>query len=77
MTITLPLTPFMTLLIEHPWAAITLVFLLSVVLPAVWIPFCRAAAFNVLRLVLDAVVKIAIAVRGAPLPLESNRPNGR
>jgi len=59
-TITLPLTPFSILLAEHPWTAVVMVFLFGVVLPAVWVPYCRKAALDVLRIVLDTVVQIAI-----------------
>lgn len=68
MSITLPLSPLVTLFAEHPWPVITLVFLLGVVLPIVWVPFCRVAGLDVLRLILNTAASITIAVCGAPVP---------
>ena len=63
MTLTLPLAPLTSLLTEHPWSAIVLVFVLSVVLPAVWCPRHREAALTVLTVVLLTVTAIAAALR--------------
>lgn len=64
MTITLPLDPIATFLADHPWAAVALVFLLGVVLPAVWSTRRHAAAMAVLRAILDATASVTAALRG-------------
>ena len=64
MTLTVPLTPCADFLTQHPWPAVVLIFILGVVLPAVWCPRQRDAALTVLTLVLAAAAAIAAAVRG-------------
>lgn|GEM_PF-3405283 len=75
MSITLPLSPFITVLAEQPWLAVVLVFLVGVVLPAVWVPFCRQAGLEVLKLVLDAAVKMTVALRGGSAASGPDRPS--
>jgi hypothetical protein len=59
-TITVPLDHVVSLLVEHPWPAVVFVFLVGVVLPAVWSTRRHRAAMAVLRIVRD----IAVALRG-------------
>jgi hypothetical protein len=51
---TLPVSPIAVLLIEHPWLIVVLIFLLGVVLPAVWSTRRRRrrAAMAVIRAIL-------------------------
>ncbi|MBV9011214.1 MAG: hypothetical protein JO272_04055 [Pseudonocardiales bacterium] len=55
MTITLPLDPIAAFATEHPWPIVTLVFLVGVILPAIWStrPWRRRAAMAVMRMLLD------------------------
>lgn len=54
MTITLPLDPIAAFATEHPWPMVTLMFLIGVVLPAIWStrPWRRRAAMAVMRMIL-------------------------
>jgi len=62
MTITVPIDGFATFVAEHPGPAVALVFMLGVVLPAVWSPRRHAAAIAVLQMVRDVVLGIALIV---------------
>lgn len=66
MTITLPLDPIAAFATEHPWPAVTLVFFLGVVLPAIWSTrsWRRHAAMAVIQIIVDACATVAaIATR--------------
>ncbi|MBV9013751.1 MAG: hypothetical protein JO272_17225 [Pseudonocardiales bacterium] len=54
MTITLPLDPIAAFATEHLWPIVTLVFLIGVVLPAIWStrPWRRHAAMAVMGMLL-------------------------
>lgn len=69
MTITLPLDPIAAFATEHPCATVTLIFLMGIVLPAIWSTHCwrRRAAMAVIRALVDicvAVAAIALAAQG-------------
>lgn len=70
MTITLSPTPFTTFISEHPWPTVTLAIVLGIVLPAVWssCPERRAAATELIRMILDAAAHIVLALRGSGRP---------
>lgn len=55
---------------ENPWPTVTLVFVLAVVVPAVWSRRHRRrrAALGVLRTIGDIAVRIATALRGTRRP---------
>ena len=59
-----------TFITEHPWPTVALVFLIGVVLPAVWSthPQRRSAAMAVIYAVLNAVTAIAAVLRAAHRP---------
>lgn len=63
MSITVPLDRVAIFLAQHPWPAIALVFLLGVVLPAVWSTRRHAAAMAVLHVLLDTTANIIAALR--------------
>lgn len=64
MTLNVPVGDIAAYLIEHPWPVAGFVFLLGVVLPAVWWDRRSAAVMAVLRAVLDAATRIAALLRG-------------
>jgi uncharacterized membrane protein len=74
MTITLPLDLIAAFATEHPWAAVTLVFFLGVVLPAIWSTrsWRRRAAMAVIRILVDACAAVAaIATHGVNSPRQA------
>jgi hypothetical protein len=66
MTSTLPLDPIAAFATEHFWPIVTLVFLIGVVLPAIWStrPWRRRAAMAVMQMLL-----------GRPRPKRTAIPN--
>ena len=71
MTITLPLDLIAAFVTEQPWPTVALVFLVGVVLPAIWSRrrFRRRAAMTVIRALLNtcrAVAAVAADVVDSP-----------
>lgn len=66
MTITLSLDAIAAFVTEHPWPAVTLVFLLGVILPAIWSTRCwrRRAAMTVIRALADTCTAVAAIATG-------------
>jgi hypothetical protein len=67
MTITVSLDPIASFATEHPWPAVTLVFLVSTVLPAIWSTrrHRRRAAMAVTQALLDTCAAVAAAICGS------------
>ena len=65
MTITLSLDWFTASLRDNPWPTIVMVFVLGVVLPAVWSTRRHAQALAVLRTILDTAAELVLALRAA------------